>query len=151
MGAIYRTCHTSWPGRGCAAMSCLILTVVVWCFYTREYWMIYMGTGFPSSQDLAPPPAPPPLPSASCLSFSVFLSVVASSSLLTKGEQSEGGGAKLYSGEKAWSSAIIQYTVFILHITVLSSFNRNRLKSKLIRLFYSWPPLYSNYCRSYDW
>ncbi len=52
---------------------------------------------FSPSYDLAPPPYLP-LPSTSCLSFSSFVSPVE----LTDGK--EGGGAKSYVGEKAWSS-----------------------------------------------
>ncbi len=59
-----------------------------------EYWMIYRGPGFLRSYDLAPPP--PPLSSASCISFSVGRR----SSLQTGDGE---GGAKSYYSEKAWS------------------------------------------------
>ncbi len=60
--------------------------------------MIYRGPGSYNSAN-RPPLAPHHLPSATCLSFSVFLS-----SLLT-GEGGGGGrGAKSYDREKAWPS-----------------------------------------------
>ncbi len=45
--------------------------------WTREYWMIYRGPGYLAVvwSCSSPRQPPPPLPSASCLSFSVFLCV----------------------------------------------------------------------------
>ncbi len=43
--------------------------------YTREFELFIEDQAFSPSYDLAPSPPLPPLPSASCLSFSVFLCV----------------------------------------------------------------------------
>jgi hypothetical protein len=60
--------------------------------------MIYRGPGFLA----APPPLHSPLPpSASCLSFSVFLCVASRVYCDWRGEGG-GGGAKSYDIEKAW-------------------------------------------------
>jgi hypothetical protein len=65
---------------------------------TREYWMIYRGPSFLAAVWFVfSPTSFPFLPAESCLSSSVFLPVE-----LTDGKGGE--GAKLYDGEKAWSS-----------------------------------------------
>ncbi len=57
--------------------------------HNREYWIIYRGPCFPAViHDLAP--SPPPLPSASCLPFSIFLCVAGRANCL----RGEVGGRK---------------------------------------------------------
>jgi len=72
----------------------------------REDWMIYRGSGLlgvvwfgstPSN------PFPPPLRSAGCLSFSVFL-CVAGPACLQEREGGGGRGAESYECKKAWAS-----------------------------------------------
>jgi hypothetical protein len=65
---------------------------------------------FSPSYDLAPPPHPPsPFPSASCLSFSVFLFV--SGWACWRTEEGEGVGEEPnYTSEKAWVS--INHSIF---------------------------------------
>ncbi len=54
------------------------------CVYSKEYWMIYRRPGFLVIFWFVSSPIPfPPLPSASCLSFSYFLCVLSRSSFLT--------------------------------------------------------------------
>ncbi len=71
--------------------------------YSREYWMIYRGPGFLAVGWFGSSPTPsPPMQSASCLSFSVFLYVA--------GEAYRMGGGEEGVGEKAWPS--INHSIF---------------------------------------
>jgi hypothetical protein len=90
-------------------------------YVAREYWMVYRRPGLKAVVWFGSSPIPPLLPSASCLSFWVFL-CLSPSSLLT-GEVGGGAGAKSYDGEKAWSSLnhSIQYSLYValqLHVHI---------------------------------
>ncbi len=75
-----------------------------YCICPREYWMIYEGPGFLAVAWFGSSPTPfPPLPSASCLYFSVFLCRV-SAVELTDGRGGSGRGAKSDHRKKAWPS-----------------------------------------------
>jgi hypothetical protein len=66
---------------------------------TREYWMVYREPGFLALGWFGSSPTPfHPLPSASCLFFSVFLCVTGQAYWW------ERWGAKSYDGEKDWYS-----------------------------------------------
>jgi hypothetical protein len=65
--------------------------------------MIYRRPGFLAVTWFGSSPTLPPLLSASCLSFSVFLSV-AGRAYTVYWREKGGGGAKPYDGDKAWSS-----------------------------------------------
>ncbi len=70
-----------------------------------EYWMIYRRPGFLAFVWFGSSPTPSPLPSASRISFSVFLCVADSPVELTDGRGGGGGGgAKLHDSEKALST-----------------------------------------------
>ncbi len=89
---------------------------------TREYWMICGGgQAFSPSYDWATPP-PPSLPSASCLSFSPYVSPAE----LIRERVGGGEGAKLIAGEKAWSSytAAIHYSLIVTVFRWTLKFNR---------------------------
>jgi hypothetical protein len=67
--------------------------------------MIYRGPGFLHIQPFGSSSIPfPPLPSASCLSFSVLLRIASRAHLRVSRGYGDGAGAKSYDGEKGWSS-----------------------------------------------
>jgi hypothetical protein len=74
--------------------------------YPKEYWIIYRGPSFLAVVWFGSSPAPPPLPSASCLSFSVFLRVASPVELtdVRCGGVVVWRGAKSNLREKAWPS-----------------------------------------------
>jgi hypothetical protein len=70
----------------------------------QRVWNVYRGPCKLSRRRmiwLRPHTLPPPLPSGSWFSYSVFLCVA---SQAYRGEEEGGGGAKSYDDEKAWSS-----------------------------------------------
>ncbi len=93
---------------------------------TMPGWESNPGPWFIEAQAFSPSYdlAPPPLPSASCLIFSVFLSVARGAYWDDWGGEGSGRGAKWYDDEKAWSSinhSILSVSASLREAGVLTS------------------------------
>jgi hypothetical protein len=80
-----------------------IIGIPKWWRETRGIEWFIEDQAFSTMYDIAPPPLPHPILSASCLSFSVFLCVASRAELKAEGE-GDGGGGKSFDVEKIWSS-----------------------------------------------
>ncbi len=94
--------------------------------------MIYRGSWGRVIRLLAHPfPPPPPIPSANCLSFSVFLCVAGPASWRERGRGGERRWAVSYERKKAWSS-INRSILFSLHKPETPFTNYHRLNMEWV-------------------
>jgi len=95
--------------------------ILLYCKTESTYRMIYWGPSFLAVLWFGSTPTPhPPLPSASYLSFSVFLCVAGRAHWPERGEGVHGRAAKSYEREKACSS--INHSLGTLCFTLANNF-----------------------------